>query len=257
MGLLSFLRREPAPLASADAPTRKRGKGAVQADHAEQVAQLRARARHRLIGAAVLVGAGVIAFPLVFETQPRPVPMDLPIVIPAQDAAPAVRITQAPPLPASLPEDAQPEAVQRDVNPPAESDPPASEPVLERPSERPPERTPARAPTEQVAERPSKPAKPDARPAAAVERATGKPADAAADKPRFVVQVGAFADKSSAQAIRNKLEAKGLKTYAQVAQTKDGERIRVRLGPFSDRAEAEKAAANAKAVGIAANVLTL
>ena len=53
------------------------------------------------------------------------------------------------------------------------------------------------------------------------------------------------------------LEAKGLKTYAQVAKTKDGDRIRVRLGPFADRAAADKAAAQAKAVGLAGAVLTL
>ena len=74
MGLQSFFRREPAPSASAEPTPRKRGKANVQADHADQVQQLRARARHRLIGAAVLVGIGVVAFPLVFETQPRPVP---------------------------------------------------------------------------------------------------------------------------------------------------------------------------------------
>lgn len=49
---------------------------------AESAELMRRRARHRLIGAAVLVLAGVLGFPLLFDTQPRPVPVDIPIEIP-------------------------------------------------------------------------------------------------------------------------------------------------------------------------------
>lgn len=85
---------------------------------------------------------------------------------------------------------------------------------------------------------------------------TPTPAPAAASE-RLVVQVGAFAEESGARAVRQKLEAAGLKTYTQVAQTADGRRIRVRLGPFESRAEAEKVAARVKALGVSASVLTL
>ena len=43
---------------------------------------LRKRARHRLIGTATLVLVGVIGFPLLFDTQPRPIAVDIPIEIP-------------------------------------------------------------------------------------------------------------------------------------------------------------------------------
>jgi DedD protein len=49
----------------------------------------------------------------------------------------------------------------------------------------------------------------------------------------------------------------GLKTYTQVAQTPSGNRIRVRVGPFVSRAEADAALAKAKAGGFSAVVLTL
>ena len=49
----------------------------------------------------------------------------------------------------------------------------------------------------------------------------------------------------------------GLKTYTQVADTGAGKRIRVRLGPFATRAEADKAVARSRDAGIAAVVLTL
>ena len=52
--------------------------------------QARTRARRRLIGAAVLLVVGIIAFPLLFETQPRPIPVDIPMVIPSRDGAPAL-----------------------------------------------------------------------------------------------------------------------------------------------------------------------
>jgi len=71
------------------------------------------------------------------------------------------------------------------------------------------------------------------------------------------VQVGAFADAAAAHETRVKAEKLGLKTYTQVAATSSGTRIRVRLGPFTSRADADKALAKARAAGLTAVVLTL
>ena len=79
----------------------------------------------------------------------------------------------------------------------------------------------------------------------------------AAAAERLVVQVGAFSEEAGARAVRQKLEGAGLKTYTHVAQTPDGKRIRVRVGPFDNRADADKAAARVKALGLTAAVLTL
>lgn len=235
MGLMAMFRREPA---SGETPKAKRAsRGSKAVDQEATVQRLRQQARRRLLGAAVLVGIGIVAFPIVFETQPRPVPMDLPIVIPAKDRVEPPRVSVATSeLPAGLPEAARVEPIAEPVG---ES---TSEPV-------------ASAPAAPIAAKPAT--------ERTAEKAVEKPADKtpaakpAADSARYVVQVGAFADKNAAQTARKKLEAKGLKTYAQVAKTKDGDRIRVRLGPFADRAEAEKAAAQAKAAGLAGAVLTL
>ena len=72
-----------------------------------------------------------------------------------------------------------------------------------------------------------------------------------------MVQVGAFAENARAQEVRRKIEAAGMKTYTHVAQTAEGRRIRVRLGPFSNQPDAEKAAARVKALGFPAAILTL
>ena len=52
----------------------------------ESVEALRKRARHRLIGATVLVVLGVVGFPMLFDTQPRPVPVDIAIEIPGKNS---------------------------------------------------------------------------------------------------------------------------------------------------------------------------
>ena len=74
---------------------------------------------------------------------------------------------------------------------------------------------------------------------------------------RFVVQVGAFSDTARAHEVRLKLEHAGLKTYTQVAETKDGRKTRVRVGPFASKAEADKAAAKIKKLGLPAAMLSL
>ena len=67
----------------------------------ESIEAMRKRARHRLIGAGVLVLLGVIGFPLLFDTQPRPIAVDIPIEIPDRNKAkpltvPAKPVVQAP-----------------------------------------------------------------------------------------------------------------------------------------------------------------
>jgi len=74
---------------------------------------------------------------------------------------------------------------------------------------------------------------------------------------RVVVQVGAYADAAQAQQVRLKLERAGLTTYTQVAETPQGKLIRVRLGPFETRAQAERAAARVQALGLPTRLLTL
>ncbi len=249
MGFKSFFKRGETPPAAK--PVNDSGDG---------VQLLRVRARRRLIGAAVLVAIGVVGFPLVFETQPRPIPVDLPISIPRKDtAAPLVvpAAASAPPVVAADKpvEQAAPEPVAK-----PEGKPPV---VAEaRPVDKPPEKLvdkPADKPFEKPVEKtPAKPAvaKSDegARALALLE---GKAEDKASGKGRFIVQVGAFAEDSAAREARMKAERAGLKTYLQAVDTPAGKRIRVRVGPFADRSEAEKAAAKLKGTGLTTAVLTL
>ncbi|MEJ8857335.1 SPOR domain-containing protein [Variovorax robiniae] len=283
---------------------------------AESVETMRRRARHRLLGAAVLVLLGVVGFPLLFDTQPRPVAVDIPIEIPdrnkvkplplpavpapttsatpGKDAstrvaavapgggmiteaadgteiAPSKPVADAAPKPEAKPEakakpepkpeakpEAKPEVKKAEVKPEAK-------PEVKKPEAK-PEAKPKTETKEAKADakpEPKKPAGDDEARARALldgrsaDTSAAKPASAADEAGRFVVQVGAFADADKAREVRQKLERAGLKTYTHVAKTAEGDRTRVRVGPFATRADADKAAARVKGLALSASVLTL
>lgn len=287
-------------------------------DPTDPVQQARRRARHRLIGAIVLLGIGIIGFPLVFETQPRPVPVDIPIEIPRKDNAPALTMPAARsaddaggPVAASSPKPRPPSAAASrgfaagdDIVTESRQDAgrelaPASGKAVEKGADRgadasvdqaaaarAAEKAAAEKSAEKAATRTTEKAAEKTVEKSAVEKATAEKAgvktaeksgatasagpdddgararallEGRADVPprRFVVQVGAFADAASAREARQRVEKAGLKTYTQVAQTPSGDRVRVRVGPFATREEAEAALAKAKAAGLTAVVLTL
>jgi DedD protein len=213
----------------------------------EQAQAARVRARRRLIGAVVLLGVGVIAFPLLFETQPRPIAVDIPIVIPPREGAPPLA------LPALRPSAMPAPAASLPVAPPAPvavAPLPAPAPAPKPPVESAPVARPA------VAAAPSpKPAVEDKPKPAAVEAPKASPPATGAG--RFVVQIGAFAEASAVRDVRSKAQKAGVATFTQVVETNDGKRTRVRVGPFASREEAEKAAAQVKAVGLPGSVMAL
>lgn len=275
-----------------------KSRSVVPPDSPPSVEVVRQRAKHRLIGVSVLVLAAVLVFPLLFDTQPRPVPVDIPIEIPSRKAAKPLQVdtpavvsgATEQPAPVSVASaDKEEVIIDSGVAPkaapapaPPKAEPPAK--VVEAPAKaevhaakpagttkadvQPPKPAPAKeAPAKETApkEPPPAPKKADdaARAQALLEgkAAPSAPSAAApagdAAAARFIVQVGAFAEADAAQAARLKLERAGLKTYTHVAQTPEGKRTRVRLGPFATRAEAEKAATKAKGLGLAAAILTL
>jgi len=86
---------------------------------------------------------------------------------------------------------------------------------------------------------------------AAAAPSTASSAPAAAEF-RFALQVGAFANEENARKAQAKLQAAGFKAYLEDLETSQGKRIRVRVGPFATRAEAEKAAPQVKALDLPA-----
>lgn len=222
----------------------------------ESVEAMRRRAKHRLIGATVLLLIGVIGFPLLFDKQPRPIAVDTPIEIPDRNKVRPLSI----PAPAAH-EDAKP-ALAVAAPPVAPITPVAAAPIIAE-KEAAQAATVATEAPKTVAKVLEKPAeKPMAKADDASHAQTqpeGKPADKKTDASagRFVVQVGAFSDATRAQAVRLKVERAGLKTYTQVAGTKETPRIRVRIGPFGTKAEADKVSEKIKRLDLPAAILNL
>ena len=206
----------------------------------ESVEAVRRRAKHRLIGSAVLVLAGVIVFPLLFDQQPRPVSVDIPIEIPDRNKV----------KPLNLPAATPPAAAETVIT----ASPPAPAQEIEEILPATPSSASVSAP------------KPVPTPVPKVDQAAKAqalldgqvPPKAGADvAARYIVQVGAFSDAARAQEVRTKVERAGLKTYTHVADTKEGRRTRVRVGPFATKAEADRVAEKIRRLELPAAILTL
>ena len=261
---------------------------AAPAPAPQSVEAMRTRARHRLIGASVLVLVGVIGFPMLFDSQPRPISIDIPIEIPDKNtvkplvtaaqtkqttdvvvesdagkehvsaasapvAAPASRVTAGTVAVASG------TAAALASKPVVKPDSKPTEKPVEKPVAKPPEK-PADKPADKPVDKPPAPVDDGAKAQALLEgKDVQKPASspAAAVAGRFVVQIGAYSDVAKAHEARVKLEKAGLKTYTQVVQPKEGKRIRVRVGPFESKAEADKVAEKIRKLDLPAAILEL
>lgn len=227
------------------------------------VEAVRVRARRRLIGMAVLVGIGVVGFPWLFETKPRPMSMDVEVV--QQGASAPVRtlprgavheavesVTEAPvtgadkeevladavavPQPKAVPAAAKTGVSKADIKPEVKKEVAVPKSVSAKTETR----TDTKADTKAE---PKSDTKPEAK--------------AGADKVRYIIQIGAFSDVPAAREVRLKAERAGLKTYTQVIGEGVSKKIRVRLGPFEDKAAADKAMATLRKANLSGAVLTL
>jgi DedD protein len=189
-------------------------------------------------------GEEVIAPPPLSTPSPRP-------AAPVADAQPPKAVTLEKDLPAS------PLRIEPDVKRVAE--PKVAEPKPEpKPVERKLAEKPAEKPADKPADKPA-PKKPEDKPApprpkdseaaralALLEgKAAAKPAEKhprAEDKAgagRYVVQVAALASQDKATEMQARLRAAGVTAYTEKA----GSLVRVRVGPFGSREEADKARA--------------
>ena len=255
-----FKLRFPGRLSSA--PT---GADALSNTPAESVQVIRKRARHRLMGSVVLVLGAVVGLPLLFDSQPRPVAIDTPIVIPDRNQVAPLTAAVAPQTGTVK----EPTPVQADPAPP-ETAAVAKSAVTN---------SAGLDPNEEVVSKTSKPepkidAKPEAKADAKLDvkpevkaetkeaakakaLLDGKDAPKSEQSVRSVVQVGAYAELAKAREVRAKLESAGFKTYTQEVDTKDGKRIRVRVGPFPSKEEAEKTAEKIRKLNLQTSVLKL
>lgn len=229
MTLPPFLKRKKS--ASSDAGDPALESAAVQ--------EARTRARRRLIGAVVLLAIGVIVFPLLFESQPRPLASDVAVELARKvgSTVATANVATARPARAMAPPTVAPSSAQTSAPVEASQEAAAAPPASPAPT----------APTASTAEAQPAPPPIQATPVSSAPATSG----------RFVVQVGAFTDAAAMREARQKVEKLGLKTYTQIIETTSGKRTRVRVGPFDTRDEADRAGTLLKGAGMPAYILVM
>lgn len=203
----------------------------------EQEIQFRKRARRRLVGAIALVLLMVTVLPMVLDDRSANLPQqEIEISIPSQDddeftssvtpynPEPETAV-QAETLPETTPQDAltteTPAVAEADAATAAKT--PA--PVVDNKS------TPASKPI---------PVQPTAK----------------SPSPTYSVQIGVFSDAANVRQLEGKLKAQGLQPSTEKLQTAQGEKIRLRVGPFASRELAEEAMGKIKAASLSGMIIT-
>jgi len=198
------------------------------------------RARHRLIGAAVLVLIAVVGLPRILDSNPKLAPNDI-----------AINIVTSLPIPGtnSRPE----EKAKAEV---------VAEPVKEAPKL-------ALAPESKVEAKPEPKteAKVETKPTPAPSKTTGLGLAAGEEivavpnsggsnsatnaSGKYVIQIGAFASEERAQGWIAKLKEQKIPNYVLNKNSSDGTKLFVlRAGPYTDKDTAEAAEKKIKAMGL-------
>ncbi|CDG84220.1 SPOR domain-containing protein [Janthinobacterium agaricidamnosum] len=271
VGLPMILDSEPKPLATdIDIQIPSKDKPAVVADATPAPAPARVAD-----SAALDQSEEIVSEP--DKVKPAPLPAR-PAVVPAPAATPAPVVTAAPVVaelkpsepvdkPRKLdivePSKAKPEVKHEpkpEVKPEVRHEPkpevrhePKSEPKSEPKTAEP---KPVAKPVLADSAKPA-PSSDDAARALAIlegKPAAAKPQESVSSK--FVVQVAALGSQDKVDELQGKLRDAGISSYTQKTSNAAGERvIRVRVGPFGNREEADKARAKLQKLGLGGSVV--
>lgn len=237
-----------------------------------QAAELRIKARRRLIGALVLVLAAVVIVPILFDDPLPPEQLETPVVLPSTiPPVPEPDMAMVPTQPSydySGPET----PADGDVTDTAETggqdaaDEPAQVPEPPQPASVPDEPKPAPEPSSRPqppvessgSSRPSSPANErtdDGSVALALLEGRTPPASgagggAAASSGSFILQVAAYSTDADAQKRRTSLVDAGVtNAYVEQGMANNRTTYRLRVGPFPSRDAAQAAQARLRALG--------
>jgi DedD protein len=200
------------------------------------------RARHRLIGAAVLVLIAVVGLPRILDNNPKLAPNDI-----------AVNIVTGLPIPGANPRPEEKPKTEVVAEPAKEAPKPALAPELkvevkpEPKVEAKPETKPTPAPNktpglglaagEEIIASPSN----GSNPTNGVTNGSGK----------YVIQIGAFASEERVQGWIAKLKEQKIPNYVLNKNGSDGTKLfLLRAGPYTDKETAEAAEKKIKAMGL-------
>ncbi|OGB23060.1 MAG: hypothetical protein A3I66_08570 [Burkholderiales bacterium RIFCSPLOWO2_02_FULL_57_36] len=283
MGLFSIFRKNKQESASEDSEfltraedesnaMRGRGKRKQRKQSNEPVDPVlpqKKRARRRLVGAVALVLAAIIALPMILDSEPKPLAADIAIQIPSKDK-PAVRqdsgrsassSATGAKVPASAGLDKDEEIIQPSAAPATPAVPQKNTANLSA--------LPGTAIKSEVPQKPGSkvednvkvqpiPARRDEdseRAKAILEgrslaKVDSTPGPGEAKSGAYLVQVAALASQDKVNELQKKLKNAGIKSHTQKVATANGEWIRIRVGPFASRDEADRMLAKIGKLGL-------
>ena len=266
---------------SANEPAAARGKKPRAAD--DPVLPEKKRARRRLVGAIALALAVAVGLPMVLDSEPKPLASDIAIQIPSRDkaaplpvpAAPGAAVLPADSLdkreeiveaPKAEPADIKPVALAARAEPKPEPKPAVQKPepkhepkvAVVKPEPKPEPKLVAKVEPKPAVKAPVKAEeKPAAKPPKDAARALAILEGKAADKEKapdtadqkFVVQVAALGTAEKVAELQEKLREAGISSVTHKVSTPSGDRIQVRVGPFSHD-DADKMRARVDKLGL-------
>ena len=206
----------------ASPPARKRAGGSEDGDVDPALPQKK-RARHRLIGAIALCLLAAIVVPLLLDSEPSRPTTDVAIVIPSRDTPLPARAADAKPVEAK-----GGDTKSGDVRP-------ADTKAADTKAAKAEPRTDGKDEIAQLAD-------------AAQARTKGEG--------RYLLQVGAYSNESGAASAVDRVQATGLRAFTEKIKTDRGDRVRVRVGPFTSRDAAEQARTQLQAAGVQAAMIS-
>lgn len=206
----------------------------------EEELSLRKRARRRLVGAIALVITAIIILPMIFDEEPEITQHEIDIRLPSEEIlnepAPSMQTHDRLPFEDMADEiDEQVgaleplpfesvESPQLDVDP---LDKQINKNYIPVPAVKPNrDRVAKAAESNRLSELPTRDAK------------------------EFVVQLGAFSDHSKARQQQQNLVSHGINAYTETLMTNNKEMMRVRIGPFTSRNDAEQELVKLRKMGL-------
>jgi len=273
MGLFSLFRKNKQESASEDREFftraedesnalrgRSRGKQRKRANEpVDPALPQKKRARRRLVGAVALVLAAIIALPMILDSEPRRLADDIAIQIPSKDS-PATRPDSSRSAPSSTARsrvsasaglDSGEEVIQPPAAPASSAEPQKSaaglSPAPDTAVKSETQQKPAPKIEDNVTVRalPARKSDESERAKAILEgrvsaNADSAPASGSAGAEAYLVQVAALASRDKVNELQKRLKNAGIKSHTQKVATANGDRIRVRVGPFPNREEADR-----------------
>lgn len=218
------------------------------------------RARHRLIGAAVLVLIAVVGLPRILDSRPKTAPNDIAVNIVTSLPIPGTESKPDTKAEAKSDEKAKSEAdapeVTAAVSAPNQSQAAdtKSEPKAEAkvtPSASTQNKTPALGLAAGEGVVAASNAKPKVDDASKATVANGGSNGASNGTGKYVIQIGAFVSESNVNALVARLKNQKIPSYVLNKMGADGNKIfLVRAGPYTDKDAAEAAEKKIKAMGL-------